>query len=88
MLREVVLESIDKYLNCGILAHGCALFCCENKNCSHSTVVAFSCKRRAICPSCAAKRALIFAVALEKISITDDIVTYTTKDGSAHEFTQ
>ena len=58
-LRFEVLESIDKYLNCGILAHGCARIVCDT--CKHSEVIAFSCKQRDICPSCAAKRALMFA---------------------------
>lgn len=59
VLREEVLEAFDKYLNCGIVRHGCALACCEN--CSHSQLIAFSCKRRGVCPSCQAKRAVLFA---------------------------
>ena len=39
--------------------HGCARILCDT--CKYSTVVAFSCKRRGICPSCDTKRALIFA---------------------------
>ena len=58
-LREEVLESFDAFLNCGVLAHGCALACCQS--CSHSELIAFSCKKRVICPSCNAKRAHIFA---------------------------
>jgi len=58
-LRDCVLQAFDSYLNCGILLHGCARAYCEN--CKHSELIAFSCKRRGLCPSCDAKRALIFA---------------------------
>jgi len=58
-LRECVLEAFDSYLSCGILLHGCARAYCES--CKHSELIAFSCKRRGLCPSCDAKRALIFA---------------------------
>ena len=65
-LRQEVLESFDRYLNCGILRHGCVLACCENRDCNHSMLVAFSCKRRGVCPSCQAKRAVLFADNLEQ----------------------
>lgn len=58
-LRGEVLETLDGYLNCGILAHGASRAVCES--CKRSIVIAFSCKKRGVCPSCAAKRALIFA---------------------------
>jgi hypothetical protein len=58
-LRREVLDAFDSYLNCGILLHGCARAYC--KKCKHSELIAFSCKRRGLCPSCDAKRALIFA---------------------------
>ena len=58
-LRAEVLKSLDKYLNCGILVHGCARAVCEA--CGHSELISFSCKRRCICSSCDAKRAVIFA---------------------------
>ena len=61
VLRDEVLNSFDRYLNCGILRYGCALACCENEQCAHSMLIAFSCKRRGICPSCQAKRAVLFA---------------------------
>lgn len=57
-LRDEVLAAFDAYLNCGILLHGCARAECEK--CDHSELIAFSCKRRNLCPSCDAKRALIF----------------------------
>lgn len=58
-LRDEALEAFDKFLDCGVLAHGCARAVCEN--CSHSELIAFSCKRRSLCSSCDAKRAIIFA---------------------------
>lgn len=57
-LRDEVLAAFDAYLNCGILLHGYARAECEK--CDHSELIAFSCKRRILCPSCDAKRALIF----------------------------
>ena len=59
VLRREVVETLDGYLNCGILVHGAARVSCEL--CQHSMVVPFSCKRRGVCPSCAAKRAVVFA---------------------------
>jgi len=58
-LRREVLDALDRYLSCGILAHGCARARCEQ--CNHSRLIAFSCKRRCLCPSCDTKRALLFA---------------------------
>jgi len=49
----------NRYLNCGILRHGAARAHCEK--CNHSVLIAFSCKRRGVCSSCQAKRAVIFA---------------------------
>ena len=58
-LRTEVTRSLQQYLTCGILDFGCAKAWCPS--CNHSFLVAFSCKRRGCCPSCAAKRAVIFA---------------------------
>jgi len=58
-LRSEVLETFDEFLNCGILRHGCAVCCCEK--CPYYRLIAFSCKKRGICTSCAAKRACISA---------------------------
>lgn len=58
-LRRVVLDAFDRYLNCGILRHGAARARCEK--CNHSVLIAFSCKRRGVCPSCQAKRGVLFA---------------------------
>ena len=58
-LRDEVLKSLDSYLNCGILANGAARVVCPK--CNHSMLVAYSCKRRCLCPSCDAKRAVVFS---------------------------
>lgn len=58
-LRDEVLKTFDEYLNCGILSHGTARIYCDG--CKHSLLIAFSCKRRGVCPSCGAKRAVKFA---------------------------
>ncbi len=43
-----------QYLKCGILAHGfCRAYC---PGCGHDFLIAFSCKGRDICPSCATRR--------------------------------
>ena len=43
-----------QYLKCGLLAHGFARVYCAH--CHHDFLVAFSCKGRDICPSCATRR--------------------------------
>lgn len=58
VLRNEVLETFDEYLNCGLLQHGAARLYCDT--CKHSLLVAFSCKKRGVCPSCNAKRAVKF----------------------------
>ncbi len=49
-----VQAAFRQYLKCGILAHGFARVYCAG--CGHDFLVAFSCKGRDICPSCAARR--------------------------------
>lgn len=58
VLREEVLTTFDEYLNCGLLSHGAGRVYCDT--CRHSLLVAFSCKKRGVCPSCNAKRAVKF----------------------------
>jgi len=57
-LRDEVKEAFDGFLDCGILLHGCARAVCED--CGHSELIPFSCKKKYICGSCDAKRALLF----------------------------
>ena len=53
-LPKFVTEELHKYMDCGILGRGFAhLFC---KTCHEHHVVAFSCKARAVCPSCLGRR--------------------------------
>jgi hypothetical protein len=47
-------RELAEYLRCGILAHGFARVRCST--CNDELLVAFSCKRRGICPSCTARR--------------------------------
>lgn len=53
-IPKYVESELRAYLKCGILAHGVAHAQC--KDCGREIVVAFSCKRRGPCPSCAARR--------------------------------
>ena len=49
-----VQNAFREYLRCGILAHGFARAYCSA--CGHDFMIAFSCKGRDICPSCATRR--------------------------------
>lgn len=57
--RPVIEEAIQKFLECGDLAHGFARVRCDN--CGHSYFLSFSCKGRYFCPSCHMKRVLSFS---------------------------
>ena len=48
-----VENEIDKFMSCGILAHGFARAMCE---CGEDFLIAFSCKSKSICPSCNTRR--------------------------------
>ncbi len=56
---------VRRYLGCGQLARGFVQVECED--CGATRLVAFSCKGRGWCPSCAAKRALESATHLEEV---------------------
>ena len=64
--RPVVREVAEKFLACGILAHGFARVRCEAVGCGHEYLVAFSCKARYFCPSCHAKRLALWTLWLEE----------------------
>ena len=53
-LPQFVKDEFNAYLDCGILAHGFLRLTCDG--CARDTLVAFSCKRRGICPSCGNRR--------------------------------
>jgi len=53
-LPVYVTKEFDEFLKCGRLEHGFLRVRCEA--CHDERAVAFSCKRRGICPSCGARR--------------------------------
>ncbi len=53
-LPEYVIEELYAYLQCGVLAHGFVRLGCDT--CPHQMLLAFSCKKRGFCPSCAGRR--------------------------------
>ena len=53
-LPKHVQEEFEAYVKCGRLVHGFLRVKCED--CHAEKLVAFSCKGRAICPSCGARR--------------------------------
>jgi hypothetical protein len=57
--RPVVKSEIEKYLNCGILRNGFIRIRCPE--CKEEYLLPFSCKDRCLCPSCTAKRSVLFA---------------------------
>lgn len=52
--KPYVRKAFEKYLECGIFAHGFARACCGD--CWHDFLVAFSCNGRGVCPSCTTRR--------------------------------
>ena len=53
-LPAYVPRAFYDYLPCGILAHGFLRLGCDT--CKQEVLLAFSCKRRGFCPSCAGRR--------------------------------
>src|SRR5256712_5812258 len=53
-LPDYVQREFYDYLQCGILAHGFLRLGCDT--CKKEMLLAFSCKRRGFCPSCAGRR--------------------------------
>ena len=54
MVRIIPTKEFYAYLQCGILAHGLVRLGCDA--CPHQMLLAFSCKKRGFCPSCAGRR--------------------------------
>ena len=52
--KPYVRKAFERYLECGIFAHGFARSRCGD--CGHDFLVAFSCKGRGVCPSCTTRR--------------------------------
>ena len=64
--RPSVITALEKFTECGVLRYGAVRYRCPE--CGHDVFVAFSCKRRGLCPSCDAKRsAIIVAAALDRL---------------------
>jgi hypothetical protein len=61
-LPRFVLEEVEAFLKCGILAHGFLRVVCDG--CQENRLVAFSCKRRGFCSSCLGRRMCDFAAHL------------------------
>jgi hypothetical protein len=53
-LPRFVRDEFEAYLDCGILAKGFLRLTCDT--CARDTLVAFSCKRRGLCPACGTRR--------------------------------
>jgi hypothetical protein len=53
-LPQYVKDVFHAYLRCGVFAHGFARLHCNT--CNEERLLAFSCKGRAICPSCSGRR--------------------------------
>jgi hypothetical protein len=49
-----VHDAFERFLRCGVLAHGFARFKCDA--CEHEHFVPLSCKARGLCPSCGGRR--------------------------------
>jgi len=52
-LPRYVIKAFRAYLECGKMEKGFVWLRCE---CGHDRLLAFSCKQRALCPSCSARR--------------------------------
>ena len=67
--RGSVDKTVAAYLDCGILENGFARVRCGA--CRAEFLVAFSCKGRGLCPSCATKRAAALAAFLREEVLAD-----------------
>jgi hypothetical protein len=63
-LPRFVERDFERYLACGVLAHGFTRVVCAT--CREERLVAFSCKGRGVCPSCNARRAHDTAIHLTR----------------------
>jgi hypothetical protein len=59
-LRPNVARSAERFLECGLPEYGFARFRCAS--CGEEHLLPFSCRQRALCPSCDAKRAAAWAL--------------------------
>ena len=68
--RGLVDDQVRRYLNCGLFENGFARIQCPE--CHAECLLAFSCKTRDLCPSCAAKRGAATAALLAE-EIMEDV---------------
>lgn len=68
-LPTFIKHEFDKFLSCGILSKGFVRLKCDD--CSHSIIVAFSCKCRGFCPSCAGRR-----MSERSIHLADNVIPF------------
>ena len=59
--HPAIITALEKFVECGVMRFGAVRFRCPE--CGLDTFVAFSCKRRGVCPSCDAKRSVIVTAA-------------------------
>ena len=67
--RGACEDAAYAFLDCGIFEHGFARVRCAG--CRAESLVAFSCQRRGLCPSCAAKRGALFGALLAEEVLED-----------------
>ena len=68
--RGFVDEQVRRYLDCGLYENGFARVRCPD--CREEYLLAFSCKTRDLCPSCAAKRSAATA-ALLAVDVLEEV---------------
>lgn len=76
-MRQEVLKAVYAFLACGIPEHGLARIFCDA--CGHDFFLAFSCRQRGVCPSCATKRSILFGEKIAELArpITHVHITFT-----------
>ena len=67
--RDFVDEHVRRYLDCGLYENGFSRVQCHD--CHEEYLLAFSCKTRELCPSCAARRAAATADLLREEVLQD-----------------
>ena len=55
--HPAAITALEKFIECGVARYGVVRF--HGPECGRDMFVAFSCKRRGLCPSCDAKRSAI-----------------------------
>ncbi|MCI0606295.1 transposase zinc-binding domain-containing protein, partial [bacterium] len=56
--RSIIRSTVERFINCGVLKNGFARVRCPQ--CKNEYLLAFSCRRRGFCPSCSAKRSVLW----------------------------